>query len=64
MKKRRGRPTLPKSEKRLVYPLRLSRNELSKFEAAASKQAMGTPAWMRKTLTSESERALGAPANR
>jgi Glu-tRNA(Gln) amidotransferase subunit E-like FAD-binding protein len=62
MKKRRGRPSLPKSEKRFVYPLRISRNELGQFEAAASKEALRTPAWMRKTLTSESARVLGALA--
>jgi hypothetical protein len=62
MKKGRGRPSLPKSEKRFVYPLRISRNELNAFDNAAAHEALQTPAWIRKTLTERSAQVLAATA--
>jgi predicted HicB family RNase H-like nuclease len=51
MKETRGRPKLPKAEKRQVYTFRLSQQEIRAYNEAAKRADLTLPAWIRKALT-------------
>jgi hypothetical protein len=48
--KKLGRPKLPKSEKKQVFPLRFSRSELAGFQRAARAAGKGLREWISETL--------------
>ena len=51
MKSKIGRPKLPEGEAKKVFPLRLSTLERASYEAAAKRDGVSLPDWMRTTLT-------------
>ena len=55
---KRGRPKLPKGEKREVFALRLSPAERDAIERAAHVAGLGPSEWARKVLT-EAVNGLG-----
>jgi hypothetical protein len=46
-----GRPKVAAGDRRSVYHLRLSPNELDRFQKAADREKKPLPEWMRETLT-------------
>jgi len=49
-KKKMGRPTLPKDEKRKVFSFRLSKPEREKVKAAAKRERQPVTKWAREAL--------------
>lgn len=52
MRKRMGRPKLPKGESKKVFTLRLSSDDLKTIEAAAKKAGVKVREWARDRLLS------------